>query len=76
MGRICKSGVIAADLTYDGRPVIIVRVGIFLTLIEYRDLFKNVSRMRTPGNITCRQFRVLTSALDRENNTCLVIDHK
>lgn len=60
------------DLTYRGYPVVVVRVGIFLTLIEYRDLFKTLSRMRKPGDAACRQFRVLTSALDQENGVCLI----
>ena len=64
------------DLTYDGRPVIIVRVGVFLTLIEYLYLFKTLSRMRKPGDAACRQFRVLTSALDQENGICLINSHK
>ena len=64
------------DLTYRNHPIVVVRVGIFLTLIEYRDLFKMLSKMRKPGDAACRQFRVLTSALDQENSTCLTNNHK
>ena len=59
------------ELTYRGHRIVVVRVGIFLTLIEYRDLFKNLPRGLVPGEATSRQFRVLTSTLDQENDICL-----
>ena len=63
-------------LTYRNHPIVVVRVGIFLTLIEYRDLFKTLSRMRKPGDVACRQFHVLTSTLDQENSACLINSHR
>lgn len=59
------------DWTWNGHPVEIVRVGIFLTLIEYRHLFTNLSRSQQPGDATSRQFRVRTADLEQENNGCL-----
>ena len=60
------------ELTYDGREIVIVRVGIFQCCVEYKHLFKNLERR--PGNASSRQFHVLTSTLDQENGTCLAKD--
>lgn len=60
------------DWTWNGHPVRIVRVGIFLTLIEYRFLFTGLSRMSQAGEATSREFRVRTMELEKENDRCLI----
>lgn len=59
------------ELTYGGRPVVVVKTGIFLTLVEYRDLFKSLPRGTCPGDATNRQFHVLTSALNASDQWVL-----
>lgn len=57
-------------MTWNGHPIVVVKAGIFLTLIEYKDLFTKLSRMTRPGGASCRQFRVLTTELELENERC------
>lgn len=63
------------EWTHRGHVVVIVKVGVFLTLIEYRDLFKNLHRTSSYGNVSCRRFRVQTITLELENDRCLAKDH-
>jgi hypothetical protein len=60
-------------MTYDGRPVVLIRAGIFQCLVEYRDLFVSLPVMTRPGDCTSRRFRVLTNVLEEENDVCLTI---
>lgn len=60
-------------MTYDSRPVVLIRAGIFLCLVEYRDLFVSLPVMTRSGDCSSRQFRVLTSVLEGENDVCLTI---
>jgi hypothetical protein len=61
-------------LTYDGKEIRIVRFGTFQCCVEYVHLFKNLERR--PGNASSRQFFVLTSTLDTENDICLRDHHQ
>lgn len=60
------------NLTWNGHSIIVIRVGIFLTLIEYRFLFTSLSRLPQAGGGSSRQFRVRTIELEMENDVCLL----
>jgi len=50
------------DWTWNGREVDIIKIGLCLTLIEYRHIFRNLGLWHNG-----RQFRVSTTDLELEN---------